>query len=41
LANEEVWDPSSGLNVLTEALTVDAAAPGPSDPGASEFYPVR
>jgi hypothetical protein len=37
LANDGVWDAGSGDNVVTEALTVDASAPGPVDASASTF----
>jgi hypothetical protein len=36
-ANEDVWEPASGLNVLVEDLTIDPNAPGDSDPSALEF----
>lgn len=37
LANEGVWDPASGDNVLSEQVTVDPTAPGPIDPTAPDL----
>ena len=35
LANADAWDEATGDNVLTRALVIDPAAPGPRDPGAT------
>jgi cysteine-rich repeat protein len=37
LANQSMFDPGTGDNVLTEELAVDASAPGAVDPAATEL----
>jgi len=37
LANDGVWDPATGDNVLTRGLVIDADAPGPRDASALAF----
>ncbi len=37
LANDGLWNPTTGDHLLTRAFTVDAAAPGPRDASATTF----
>ncbi|MBI2931357.1 MAG: DUF4832 domain-containing protein [Planctomycetes bacterium] len=39
-ANDGVWDPATGFNVLANDLVVDPAAGGPSDPAAPPMVPI-
>jgi len=41
LANEGIWDASSGTNRVTDSLSVDPAAPGSADPSAAKFEELR
>jgi len=41
LANDGVWDASSGDNVLSGELVIDPATPGSVDPGATSFAEIR
>ncbi len=41
MANQGMWDDANGDNVLTAALSIDPAAPGPRDPGARDFVELR
>jgi cysteine-rich repeat protein len=41
MANQEVWDPATGENVLDEALLVDPRAKGAVDLDATEFAEIR
>lgn len=37
LANDDLWDDDTADNLLTDALLIDGAAPGPRDPAATAF----
>jgi hypothetical protein len=41
LANDGVWDDTTGDNILTRDLVVDPSAPGPRDPSATDFIELR
>lgn len=41
LANDGMWNPQTGDNVLIDALMISPEAPGPRDPGAHELVELR
>ncbi|MGZ3416942.1 MAG: DUF4832 domain-containing protein [Polyangiales bacterium] len=41
LANSGVWDATKGSNLVTDALTIDAAAMGAVDPAATTFVELK
>jgi hypothetical protein len=41
LANSGVWDAGQGSNLVTDALTIDAAATGSFDPAATAFVEIK